>query len=152
MREENYLYFANGGGNDADKDAVMFPASRFRGAVSMSNERTEFFFAPQDGTGTTANGVRIDFTPVSDATGATSSSGTGANHIGDGLTESPFTRLIMEKFANLASGNRKNTTNFTVVQDLNTLPANEGAISSAGISDLLGGSGCSVTAIAITID
>ena len=152
MREENYLYFANSGGNDTDKDAAMFPASRFRGAVSLESERVEFFFAPQDGTGTTANGVRIDFTNVSDTTGATSSSGTGANHIGDGLTESPFTKLVMEKFANLASGNRKNTTNFTVVQDLNTLPANEGAISSAGISDLLGGSGCAIAAVTITID
>ena len=50
----------------------------------------------------------------------------------------------MEKFAQLASGNRKNTTNFTVIKDLNTLPANECAISSSGIEE--------VTAVAITID
>ena len=50
----------------------------------------------------------------------------------------------MQKFANLASGNRKNTTNFTVIKDLNTLVSNEGAISSGGIDE--------VTAVAITID
>ena len=76
--------------------------------------------------------------------GATSSSGTGADHVGDGQVESANTKLVMEKFAQLASGNRKNTTNFTVIKDLNTLPANEGAISSSGISE--------VTAVAITID
>jgi len=144
MREENYLYFANAGGNDTDKDMAMFPASTFRGAVSMSSTTTEFFFAPQDGTGTTANGVLLTFADVADATGATSSSGTGAAHIGNGRAESANTRLVMEKFAQLASGNRKNTTNFTVIKDLNTLPANEGAISSSGISE--------VTAVAITID
>ena len=37
MREENYLYFANAGGNDTDKDMAMFPASTFRGAVTMSS-------------------------------------------------------------------------------------------------------------------
>ena len=36
MREENYLYFSNAGGSDTDKDMAMFPASTFRGAVSMS--------------------------------------------------------------------------------------------------------------------
>ena len=144
MREENYLYFANDGGNDTDKDMAMFPASTFRGAVSMSSSTAEFFFAPQDGTGTTANGVLLTFADVADTTGATSSSGTGAAHVGDGKTESPNTKLVMEKFAQLASGNRKNTTNFTVIKDLNTLPANEGAISSSGISE--------VTAVAITID
>ena len=39
---------------------------------------------------------------------------------------------------------RKNTTNFTVIKDLNTLPAGQGPISSSGISE--------VTAVAITID
>ena len=144
MREENYLYFANDGGNSTDKDMAMFPASTFRGAVSVSNTTAEFFFAPQDGTGTTANGVLMTFAAVADASGATSSSGTGSDHVGDGITSSPNTRLVMEKFAQLASGNRKNTTNFTVIKDLNTLPANEGAISSSGISE--------VTAVAITID
>ena len=144
MREENYLYFANAGGNDTDKDMAMFPASTFRGAVSMSSTTAEFFFAPQDGTGTTANGVLLTFGDVADSTGATSSSGTGADHVGDGRVESANTKLVMEKFAQLASGNRKNTNNFTVIKDLNTLPANEGAISSSGISE--------VTAVAITID
>ena len=144
MREENYLYFANDGGNDTDKDMAMFPASTFRGAVSMSSTTAEFFFAPQDGTGTTANGVLLTFADVADATGSASSSGTGNDHRGDGLTRSANTKLVMEKFAQLASANRKNTTNFTVIKDLNTLPANEGAISSSGISE--------VTAVAITID
>ena len=35
MREENYLYFSNAGGSDTDKDMAMFPASTFRGAVTM---------------------------------------------------------------------------------------------------------------------
>tara|TARA_Y100000361_G_C11003502_1_gene260575 strand:+ start:25 stop:459 length:435 start_codon:yes stop_codon:yes gene_type:complete len=144
MREENYLYFANNGGNDTDKDMAMFPASTFRGAVSMSSATAEFFFAPQDGTGTTANGVLLTFADVADATGSASSSGTGNDHRGDGLTRSANTKLVMEKFAQLASANRKNTTNFTVIKDLNTLPVNEGAISSSGISE--------VTAVAITID
>ena len=144
MREENYLYFANDGGNDTDKDMAMFPASTFRGAVSMSSTTAEFFFAPQDGTGTTANGVLLTFADVADATGSASSSGTGNDHRGDGLDRSANTKLVMEKFAQLASANRKNTTNFTVIKDLNTLPTNEGAISSSGISE--------VTAVAITID
>jgi len=146
MREENYLYFANDGGNDADKDMAMFPASTFRGAVSISSTTAEFFFAPQDGTGTTANGVLLTFADVADASGAVTANGTGAgsDHIGNGETRSPNTRIVMDKFAQLASGNRKNTTNFTVIKDLNTLPANEGAISSSGISE--------VTAVAITID
>lgn len=144
MREENYLYFANNGGNSTDKDMAMFPASTFRGAVSVSNTTAEFFFAPQDGTGTTANGVLMTFAAVADASGVTSSSGTGDPHIGNGQTKSPNTRTVMEKFAQLASGNRKNTTNFTVIKDLNTLPAGQGPISSSGISE--------VTAVAITID
>ena len=144
MREENYLYFANNGGNDTDKDMAMFPASTFRGAVSMSSTTAEFFFAPQDGTGTTANGVLLTFADVADATGSASSSGTGNDHRGDGLTRSANTKLVMEKFAQLASANRKNTTNFTVIKDLNTLPTNEGAISSSGIEE--------VTAVTITID
>ena len=133
MREENYLYFANSGDNDTDKDMAMFPASTFRGAVTMSSTTVEFFFAPQDGTGTTANGVLLTHADI--ATNATDGSSPYADDV-------HYT--VMEKFANLASGNRKNTTNFTVIKDLNTLPSNEGAISSSGISD--------VTAVAITID
>ena len=132
MREENYLYFANNGGNDTDKDMAMFPASSFRGAVTMSSATTEFFFAPQDGTGTTANGVLFTHSDV--AVNATDGNANGSKQ--------HYT--VMEEFAQLASGNRKNTTNFTVIRDLNTLPANEGAISAAGISD--------VSAVAITID
>jgi hypothetical protein len=133
MREENYLYFANAGGNDTDKDMAMFPASTFRGAVTMSSTTVEFFFAPQDGTGTTANGVLLTHADIaSNATDGTSPYADDVHY------------TVMEKFANLASGNRKNTTNFTVIKDLNTLVSNEGAISSGGISD--------VTAVAITID
>ena len=133
MREENYLYFANDGGNDTDKDMAMFPASTFRGAVTMSSTTVEFFFAPQDGTGTTANSVAMEHADIaSNATDGTSPYADDKHYV------------VMEKFANLASGNRKNTTNFTVIKDLNTLPVNEGAISSSGISE--------VTAVAITID
>ena len=133
MREENYLYFANAGDNDTDKDMAMFPASSFRGAVTMSSATTEFFFAPQDGTGTTANGVLFTHSAV--AVNATDGNANGSKQ--------HYT--VMEEFAQLASGNSKNTTNFTVIKDLNgSLPANEGAISATGISD--------VTAVAITID
>ena len=143
--EENYLYFANAGGNDTNKDMAMFPASRFRGAVSISTTTAEFFFEPQDGSGTVADGVLLTFGNVADNAGASSSSGTGAAHVGDGITASANTKTVMEKFASLASGNRKNTGNFTVIKDLNTdLPVNEGAISSTGISE--------VTGVEITID
>ena len=33
---ENYLYFAIDADNDADKDAIMFPRSRFLGATSTN--------------------------------------------------------------------------------------------------------------------
>ena len=135
MREENYLYFANAGGNDTDKDMAMFPASTFRGAVTMSSTTTEFFFAPQDGTGTTANGVLLTHSDMT-------ASSTEADPVYADASNQH--KAVMEEFAQLASGNRKNTTNFTVIRDLNTLPANEGAISAAGISD--------VSAVAITID
>ena len=134
MREENYLYFAGAGDNDADKDCVMFPASTFRGAVTMSSTTVEFFFAPQDGTGTTANGVLLTHADIaSNATDGTSPYADDVHY------------TVMEKFANLASGNRKNTTNFTVIKDLNTIATGStGPISSSGISD--------VTAVVITID
>ena len=133
MRQENYLYFALAGNNDADKDMAMFPASTFRGAVSMSSTTVEFFFAPQDGTGTTANGVLMTHADIaSNATDGTSPYGDDVHY------------TVMEKFAQLANGNRVNTGNFTVVKDLNdNLPTNEGAISSTGLSE--------VTALAITI-
>ena len=132
MKAENYLYFAISGDNDTDKDAVMYPASAFRGAVSFSSTTAEYFFDPLDGTGTTANGVLMTFANVAD----TDSSD-------DGATGSPVTRNVMEKFCQLASGNRNNTTNFTVIKDLNdNLPTNEGAISASGLTE--------VTALAIT--
>ena len=133
MRQENYLYFALAGNNDADKDMAMFPASTFRGAVSMSSTTVEFFFAPQDGTGTTANGVLMTHADI--ATNATDGSSPYGNDV-------HYT--VMEKFAQLKSGNRANTTNFTVIKDLNdNLPTNEGPISSTGLTE--------VTALAITI-
>lgn len=133
MREENYLYFAVDGDNDTDKDMVMFPASSFRGAVSMSSTTAEFFFAPQDGTGTTANGVLMTHADI--ATNATD---------GTSLYSSDVHYTVMNKFCQLASGNRKNTTNFTVIKDLNdNLPTNEGPISATGLTE--------VTALAITI-
>tara|TARA_R110002167_G_scaffold107472_1_gene274901 strand:+ start:324 stop:728 length:405 start_codon:yes stop_codon:yes gene_type:complete len=134
MRQENYLYFAKDGNNDADKDMAMFPASSFRGAVSMSSTTVEFFFAPQDGTGTTANGVLMTHANI--ATNTTSGTSPYADDV-------HYT--VMEKFTQLASGNRANTTNFTVIKDLNdNLPTNEGPISSTGLSE--------VTALAITIN
>ena len=133
MREENYLYFSNAGGSDADKDMAMFPASTFRGAVTMSSTTVEFFFAPQDGTGTTANGVLLTHADIaSNATDGTSPYADDKHYV------------VMEKFCQLASGNRKNTTNFTVIKDLNTLVLNDGAVSSGGLDE--------VTAVAITID
>jgi len=133
MREENYLYFSNAGGSDTDKDMAMFPASTFRGAVTMSSTTVEFFFAPQDGTGTTANGVLLTHADIaSNATDGTSPYADDKHYV------------VMEKFCQLASGNRKNTTNFTVIKDLNTLVLNDGAVSSGGLDE--------VTAVAITID
>jgi len=132
MRAENYLYFANAGDNDTDKDAAMYPASNFRGAVTMSSTTVEFFFDPLDGTGTTANGVLLTHADI-------------ATNAVDGA--SPYSSdvhyTVMEKFAQLASANRNNTNNFTVVKDLNgSLPTNEGAISASGLTE--------VTAVAIT--
>ena len=136
MKEENYLYFSNAGGSDTDKDMAMFPASTFRGAVTISSTTTEFFFAPQDGTGTTANGVLLTHSDIASGSNETDTMLAGYNN---------QHKLVMEEFASLASGNRKNTTNFTVIKDLNTIAVGStGAISSSGISD--------VTAVAITID
>ena len=132
MRAENYLYFANAGDNDTDKDAAMYPASNFRGAVTMSSTTVEFFFDPLDGTGTTANGVLLTHADI--ATNAVDGASPYSNDV-------HYT--VMEKFAQLASANRNNTNNFTVVKDLNgSLPTNEGAISASGLTE--------VTAVAIT--
>jgi hypothetical protein len=131
MRQENYLYFANAGQNDTAKDAVMYPASNFRGAVTIGPTETELFFAPRDGTGTVADGVALTHADVA------------VNNVDGNTYESKQHFAVLEKFCQLASGNRVNTNNFTVVKDLNTnLPANEGAISSTGLTE--------VTAITIT--
>ena len=127
MNQENYLYFANAGNNDADKDAVMYPASAFRGAVTLLSNKTEFFFAPRDGTGTVPDGVDVTHSNITANTSNTTLSYFGS--------EEHF--KVMEEFCQLASRNRMNNNNFTVIRDLNAnLPANEGAISAAGISDI----------------
>lgn len=135
MKAENYLYFAKDGNNDAAQDCLMFPASNFRGAVTMSSATTEFFFAPMDGTGTTAAGVLMTHADIT-------ASSTEVHPVNADASNGHFT--VMEKFAQLTSGNRSNTNNFTVIKDLNgALSSNEGAISSSGISD--------VTAITVTM-
>tara|TARA_Y100000004_G_scaffold128813_1_gene145146 strand:+ start:729 stop:1133 length:405 start_codon:yes stop_codon:yes gene_type:complete len=132
MREENYLYFATSGQNDADKDAVMYPASAFRGAVTLSSTTMEFFFAPLDGTGTVPDGVEVTHADVAANTVDGSSTYGSAVHY-----------TIMQKFADMANANRPNQPNFNVVKDLNTnLPSAAGAISSTGIDE--------ITAITIT--
>tara|TARA_R100001509_G_scaffold117870_2_gene72430 strand:+ start:438 stop:797 length:360 start_codon:yes stop_codon:yes gene_type:complete len=109
---ENYLFFAKDGDNDADKDAVMFPASRFLGAVSTAATTLEFFF-----------GDRENLTGSNDDISCTI---TSEKH-----------KEVCDEFASLANGNRNNTNNFTVIRDLNgDLPTNEGAISATGISDI----------------
>ena len=109
---ENYLFFAKDGDNDADKDAIMFPRSRFLGAVSTVVTTLEFFFEDREGAG-----------PGNDDISCTITSG---KH-----------KTVCDKFAELANGNRNNTNNFTVIKDLNGgLPSNEGAISATGISEI----------------
>jgi hypothetical protein len=131
MKQENYLYFALVGQNDANKDAVMYPASAFRGAVTISPTTTRLFFAPRDGEGTVADAVLLTHADVA------------VNNVDGNAYESKQHFTVLEKFCQLASGNRMNTNNFTVVKDLNTnLPANEGAISSTGLTE--------VTALTIT--
>ena len=108
---ENYLYFAVDGNNDADKDAIMFPRSRFLGAVSTAATTLEFFFEDREGAA------------ENDDVSCTITSG---EH-----------KTVCDKFAELANGNRNNTNNFTVIRDLNdNLPSNEGAISATGISEI----------------
>tara|TARA_R100001510_G_scaffold46117_1_gene42972 strand:- start:707 stop:1066 length:360 start_codon:yes stop_codon:yes gene_type:complete len=109
---ENYLFFAKNGDNDADKDAIMFPRSRFLGAVSTAVTTLEFFFQDREGAG-----------PGNDDVSCTITSGAH--------------KTVCDKFAELANGNRNNTNNFTVIRDLNdNLPSNEGAISATGISEI----------------
>ena len=108
---ENYLFFAKDADNDADKDAVMFPRSRFLGAVSTAATTLEFFFKDREGA---AGNDDVSCTITS-----------GAH------------KTVCGEFASLANGNRNNTNNFTVIKDLNgDLPSNEGAISATGISDI----------------
>ena len=108
---EFYLFFAIDGDNDADGDAVMFPKSRFIGAVSTAVTTLEFFF--KDRANAAAN----------DDISCTITSGVH--------------KTVCDKFVELANGNRNNTNNFTVIKDLNgDLPSNEGAISATGISEI----------------
>tara|TARA_Y100001963_G_scaffold158737_1_gene259487 strand:+ start:2016 stop:2378 length:363 start_codon:yes stop_codon:yes gene_type:complete len=110
MMAENYLYFAIDGDNDTDKDAIMFPRSRFLGATSTNATTLEFFFEDREGAG-----------PGNDDVSCTITSG---GH-----------KAVLKEFVELANGNRNNTNNFTVIRDLNgDLPTNEGPISAAGIS------------------
>ena len=108
---ENYLFFAVAGDNDGDKDAIMFPRSKFLGAVSTNVTTLEFFFNDR------ANAAENDDVSCTITSGA---------H-----------KTVCDKFAELANGNRNNTNNFTVIKDLNDdLPSNEGAISASGISEI----------------
>ena len=109
MENENYLFFALAGDNDANKDAVMFPASRFHGAVSTANTTLEFFFK--------------------DRAGANSNDDVSCTITGDKH------EAVCNEFASLATRTKTNTNNFTVISDLNDgLPSNEGPISAVGIT------------------
>ena len=108
---ENYLFFAVAGDSDADTDAIMFPRSKFLGAVSTNVTTLELFFNDR------ANAAENDDVSCTITSGA---------H-----------KTVCDKFAELANGNRNNTNNFTVIKDLNDdLPSNEGAISASGISEI----------------
>jgi hypothetical protein len=108
---ENYLFFAKNGDNDADKDAIMFPRSRFLGASSTAVLGLNLYFEDR------ANAAGNDIVVCSISSGT------------------HFT--VCDKFAELANSNRNNTNNFTVIKDLNDdLPSNEGAISATGISEI----------------
>lgn len=109
MENENYLFFADGGDNDQANDAIMFPASRFHGAVSTNNTTLEFFFK--------------------DAAGANSN-----DDISCTITADKH-EAVCNEFASLATRTKTNTNNFTVISDLNGgLPSNEGPISAVGIT------------------
>jgi len=108
---ENYLFFAENANNDQDKDAIMFPRSKFLGAVSTAVTTLEFFFNDR------ANAAANDYVSCTITSGLHST--------------------VCDKFAYLANGNRNNTNNFTVIKDLNDgLPSNEGPISATGISEI----------------
>ena len=127
MIQENYLYFANSGENDADKDAAMFPASRCYGLVGSAFRSMEMVFAPMDGTTTVGDKVTI-------------TSG------GEPLVGTHATAKQAEAVVELVNSNRVNTNNFTVICDLNTNnPANEGAISKTGLADKFTITSCVIT-------
>ena len=106
----NYLYFANGGQNDAAKDSIMKPASQLFGLMALTNTTTDIVFLPKDGTETIGDKITL-------------------THAAGGF------KAICDEFASLLNSVRVNTNNFTVVADLNTnLPTNEGAISATGLA------------------
>ena len=108
---ENYLFFAENEDSDSDKDSIMFPRSKFLGAVSTAVTTLEFFFNDRENAG------------ANDDVSCTISTGQHLN--------------VCDEFASLANSNRNNTNNFTVIRDLNDkLPSNEGAISASGISKI----------------
>ena len=127
MIQENYLYFADGGQNDQNKDAAIFPASRCYGLVSGSFRTVGMVFAPMDGTSTVGDKVTITMA--------------GAPLVGTHVGAK-----LAKEAVELINSNRVNTNNFTVVCDLNTNnPANEGAISKTGLADKFTISGCVIT-------
>tara|TARA_R100000234_G_scaffold51794_1_gene31017 strand:- start:922 stop:1311 length:390 start_codon:yes stop_codon:yes gene_type:complete len=127
MIQENYLYFANNGENDADKDAAMFPASGCYGLVAAGFRAMEMVFAPIDGTETVGDKVTITCG-------------------GEPLVGTHATAKQAEAVVELVNSNRVNTNNFTVICDLNTNnPANEGAISKIGIADKFSLASCVIT-------
>jgi hypothetical protein len=108
---ENYLFFAKDGDSDADKDTIMFPRSKFLGAVSLQHSELQLNFNDR------ANAANEDDIICTITSGS---------H-----------KTVCDKFAELANSNRNNTNNFTVIKDLNgDLPSNEGAISATGISEI----------------
>tara|TARA_R100000734_G_C3287147_1_gene79622 strand:- start:74 stop:466 length:393 start_codon:yes stop_codon:yes gene_type:complete len=116
MKYENYLYFANSGQNDADKDAVMYPASNVTGIATVQEQGIEIYFLPRDGSVTIPDGVLIEYVSLADTT---------ENTVFDSFSR--ITSLINRNF--------KNNDNFTVVADFNTnLPVSgDPGVSSTGI-------------------
>ena len=117
MIQENYLYFAKPGQNDADQDSVLFPASRCYGIIAGGYRAAKIYFAPMDGTITVGDNVEIVTA-------------------GDPLVGTHISSKIAQQMVELINSNRVNTNNFTVVCDMNTNnPTNEGAISKRGLAD-----------------
>ena len=116
MKYENYLYFANNGQNDTDKDAVMYPASNVTGIATVQEQGIEIYFLPRDGSVTIPDGVLIEYVSLADTT---------ENTVFDSFSR--ITSLINRNF--------KNNDNFTVVADFNTnLPVSgDPGVSSTGI-------------------